>query len=425
MPRKKKARQPTISDFFQERLKEVQARQGTPGVFLGQDAERVVIGIPLPAFSLQYLYSANVYPLGRMEMLIGESDSCKTAFLFEKGRWFLSTPGGGFVYLLNEARDPAALRSSIIGEDLLSDGRFVLEGPCESMEDWQRRISHKEYGWLRKLEAVHEEIGDCAFPFLLGLDSITGTTNEKTIASIDEAGHASISFAQDANLLNQYAKYLFQRLYPWPVSFVCTNHIKYGQDRYGNRVMRIPGGDELRYVSTYIVLLKHVKDIERTSVDGGRRIRFETVKTMGDRRIIEAEFLWLYNQHQVPQKSWWDWHSASTELLLSLSLSYPEKLQDILTFPTVYKNQRSCSCPELGLPKPAPYAEVGAALMDPQNEKVLQALQDRLGIRRYRLFEFGISYRGQQERALAEGSLESESPTREPSDGEPTSLPAD
>jgi hypothetical protein len=293
------------------------------------------------------------------------------------------------------------------------------------MEDWQRRISHKEYGWLRKLEAVHEEIGDCAFPFLLGLDSITGTTNEKTIASIDEAGHASVSFAQDANLLNQYAKYLFQRLYPWPVSFVCTNHIKYGQDRYGNRVMRIPGGDELRYVSTYIVLLKHVKDIERTSVDGGRRIRFETVKTMGDRRIIEAEFLWLYNQHQVPQKSWWDWHSASTELLLSLSLSYPEKLQDILTFPTVYKNQRSCSCPELGLPKPVPYAEVGAALMDPQNEKVLQALQDRLGIRRYRLFEFGISYRGQQERALAEGSLESESPTREPSDGEPTSLPAD
>ena len=389
-------------DFFQSQTTAAENKLGHRDALVGTEAERVVIGLPLKAFSLQYLYSSSVYPLGRMEMKIGESDSCKTAKLFESGRWFLREPGGGFIYLLNEGRDPADLRTSIIGEGLLGGGGFRLEGPCAALEDWQRRTT----GWLHKVEANFKKIGGCAFPFMLGLDSITGTTNEKAIANIDEEGCAKLTFGQDANLLNQYAKYLFQRVYRWPIAFICTNHIKYGQDRHGNKVMRIPGGDELRYASTYITHLSKSKDIDRLDVAGGRRIVVKTMKSMGDRREVVVDFVWNYDANGI-QTSLWDWHAASVELLMNFSGEKGKRVEEIIEFRDVSKPRRTCACPALGIRKADSYDAVGKALME--NSQVLTALQNHFGIKRRREFQTNVPYVDQIEEAIKAREVEKHS----------------
>jgi hypothetical protein len=320
---------PDAKNLLSDTLIENKARTGS---LTGAEAERVCIGIPLAAFSLQYLHSSDVYPLGRMGMLVGESDSCKTAFMFEQKRWFLRALGGAAVYLLNEARDPADLRSSIVGPELLGDGRFKLEGPCQSLEAWQRACTRL----IQRFEGRFKDLGGCAFPLYLGLDSITGTTNERVIAKIDEDGCASIGFGQDANLLNIYSKFLFQRLYPWPISFVATSHIKFGQDKYGNKVMKIPGGDSIRYASTYITLLKKIKDIERVDCAGGRRLELKMIKSMGEHRVISVDFTWIFEDGV--QYSTFDWHGATVELLAGFTGERRKPVEDLVTFPDFNKS---------------------------------------------------------------------------------------
>ncbi len=383
--------------FFAAQVSDAQAKNG--GVLVGNEAERVCIGLPLRAFSLQYVHSSDVYPLGRMGMTIGESDSCKTAYLFEQMRWFLNAQDGGAVYELNEARDPADLRTSIVGKDQLDSGRFKLEGPCESLEHWQRNVT----AMLHQFENTFKIKGGCAFPVLIGLDSITGTTNERVIKNIDETGCAQLTFGQDANLLNQYAKYLFQRLYKWPIAFVCTNHIKYGTDKYNNKIMRIPGGDELRYVSTYIThFQKEGKDIERRGLSGGRKLRMKLMKSMGDHRSILVEFVWYHENGQ--QKSIWDWHGATVTMLDECSGDVGKEVKEICSIEDLSAAHRTAKCPTLGIRKATPYGEIGKALME--DAKVLRALQDYFGVKRRRVFEDGVPYVDQIRQAIESDEVE-------------------
>ncbi len=390
----------SVSDMLNDQAESAQARNGAPGVMVGGASERVCIGLPLKALVLQYLYSSDCYPLGRMEMLIGESDSNKTAFLFEKFRWFLREPKGGAVYELNEARDPADFRTSIVGAPLLSDGRFLLEGPCASLEHWQRNIT----GLLHKFENKFKQKGGCAFPLIIGLDSITGTTNEKAIKAIDEEGCAKIMFGIDANLLNLYAKYIFQRIYPWPFAFVCTNHVKFGQDKYGNKVMRIPGGDELRYVSTYITHLTKVKDIDRVSVGGGREIKIKMLKSQGDHRSATVDFVWWFDEKTGEQTSVWNWHAATIALLESFAGERRKDIQDMCLIQDYNKNSQTAKCPTLGIKKSTPLDQIGSAIM--ADKKVLTALQNYFGIKRRRPFELDVPYSQQIQEALKAGDTE-------------------
>lgn len=386
----------TPADFLSDQVSDSKARNG--GVLLGNEAERVCIGLPLKAFSLQYLHSSDVYPLGRMDMHIGESDSCKSAYAFEKMRWFLREDQSAAVYLLNESRDPAELRASIIGKERLGDGRFKLEGPCASLEDWQRKLTW----YVHRFEEKFKSKG-CAFPVNITLDSLTGTTNENVIASIDELGHAKIGYGQDANLINTYAKYLFQRLYKFPIALVTTNHIKYGSDSRGNRIMKIPGGDELRYVSTYISHLKKVgKDIDRLDVAGGRLIEVTMMKSMGDHRSLQVEFSWVHENGEM--KSTWNWHAATVTFLAGFTGERRKLVDEVVNFPGYTKSSKSCACPAVGIKKNAPFDVVGQAIM--ADAKVLKALQDLFGVKRRRAFQVGVPYDQQIAAAIAAGDTE-------------------
>lgn len=78
MMRKKKETSPPVTDDFFAMQLDAQRKANLP-----------IIGIPLNAVSLRYLFGNDVFPVGRMTELVGVSESCKTAFLFELYRWHI------------------------------------------------------------------------------------------------------------------------------------------------------------------------------------------------------------------------------------------------------------------------------------------------------------------------------------------------
>jgi hypothetical protein len=363
--------------------------------YMGQDAEKVALGIPLGAFSLQLLYSSNVYRLGLIEVHSGVTDSCKTALLFEKFRWFIANQGKAF-YGLNESRDPAELRTSIIGKENLVPSKFTMRGPYSTLEEWQVDLTTI----IKSHQARYSLDGNSTFPLITGIDSITGTTNTKTVEGIMEKGHATLGFAQDANLINTYLKTIAPKVSPWPISLIFNSHIRYEVDKYGNRKEKIPGGLAVVYGMTYHSMMsKSTKEFNRAGAAGGYRITIKMAKVAGTPRQIDVDYLW-YHDEGNSQTTIWDWHGASMENLAVLGKNPKYKaLKDIINITSVHGDKTTC--PTLGYNKPALSSEVGATLM--QDEKILTQLQDFFGIKRRPVFVPGKSFREQKEEALRAG----------------------
>jgi hypothetical protein len=54
---------------------------GDDRFYTGSESEQLVVGLPLPALCLRYLFQSTVFPLSRMTMITGQQGSCKSAFL--------------------------------------------------------------------------------------------------------------------------------------------------------------------------------------------------------------------------------------------------------------------------------------------------------------------------------------------------------
>lgn len=384
------------SAWFANNLTEAESKRSEERVYSGK--KYAVLGVPLPALSQQILFRSTVYALGRMGLLIGESDVGKTFMLYELMRWHLAIDGGAR-YVLNEGRDTPEARDSILRKYINEFNFYRNEEPCANIEEWQTIIT-RQIQWF---EEKFQKANGSHFCWITGLDSVTGSTNKSANDKIEESGFASLQFAQDANLINIYSKFLFHRVHRLPFSFLATSHIKYGQDKFGNRIMRIPGGDALRYNSTYILLLTKLgKDIMRPGGVGGRRLSVKSMKNFGDHSEIEVEYLfWREDGQQVTV---WDWHGATIEHLINLSGEKAKAVADIIQFPTINKTVRTVSCPKLGFPKAEIYSKVGQALM--ANEKILRPLQELFGVQQRVAFRTGVPYRQQIDEAVAAGSVE-------------------
>ena len=200
MARKKSDSSSMFGEFFSTQMSSAQNALGRGDIYVGNESQEIVIGLPFGAFSLRYLFQNDCFPLSRMTEIYGPSGSCKTALLFEIFRWHVDM-NGGYVYNHTEARDTPDLRTSIIGRD--KDKNFPSE-TCSSVEDWQRKIT----SWLKKSNEMFPSKGSCPFPVAIGVDSLTGVTTDSDISDIWETGSASIGFAKSANLINTYCKFM-------------------------------------------------------------------------------------------------------------------------------------------------------------------------------------------------------------------------
>ena len=180
----------SFGNFFLNSMVTGAKSKTSGGSLVASEAERVVIGIPIPALSAQILHGSDVDPLGRMNLFCGDSTAGKSALSWEKGRWFLKhDEDAGVDYVLNEPRDSPDYRRSVFTDEYIDR---VLVNRTESCEAWQRHFTQ----FIQNMEKTFKARSGCAWPGLLILDSTTGTTSERVIAKIEEVRGRKNQLAQ-------------------------------------------------------------------------------------------------------------------------------------------------------------------------------------------------------------------------------------
>lgn len=366
-----------------------------------ENHDKIVIGLPLQAISLRYLFSNDVFPYSRMTELVGVSESCKTAFLFEIYRWHIFNTTelvqydpkelhGGYVHNLVEPRDSPDLRESILQLGPYSPYPVIRSN---SVEDWQKSCAD----WIKKAEERFE-MGAMPYPVALGLDSLTAVTTQDEMDKTWAQGYADPGFSQIAKSINMWVKVFFNKMAPWPVSFIGVNHLKEHRAHNGAVDRKVPGGTALKFASTFMFRLARKGDDIDTLNESGRNIEIVTEKNSlspANHEKLKVRMTWRFDDNGE-QQTIWDWHDSSIELLTSFDATRKKRISEIVNIENVDKSRRTADCAALGLKKTS-WHEIGKAIMD--EPEIVQGLDRFFGIRHRHKFQMGVPYRDQVARA--------------------------
>lgn len=406
---KKKSRQPSIwvgsqrdaslDSMFAAIATAVSDQTGMDGILLGDIADKTIVGLPFPALVLRYLFQSVVLPLGRIIQLAGMFGSCKSAFLYEIMRWHASY-GGGSALAECENKDASQMRSGIMEYNEMWLRRIEF-GPADTLQEWQKFLTSN----LLQFKTVMDAPGGPGrtIPICMGIDSLTATDSETEIAKVEEAGHSSLGYATQANLITRFMRQgVVKHLRGYPFTIVGTNHLKISmeQSQPGVKMTKTPGGEAVNFMATFLVEMQRIKDISTQDYDGIRvKIKMAKNSVGPSRKTAEAQLLWW----QAPdpgtgnfrQRFVWDWDTASVELLLSFTdpksknKTLGKSLQDIHG---IVRDSASTSHSRvLGIHSPVPHRVVGQALE--HRPDLLDAMYPLLGISKYSVFQPGMDYR--------------------------------
>jgi RecA/RadA recombinase len=379
-------------------------------VSIGSEPESMLVGLPLPALCLRYLFQSTTFPLSRITQITGEEGSAKSAFLYEMFRWHM-VYGGGAVLAENENKDSPELRHSLLQWHDPYLARLIVTS-THALEEWQD-VFTKFIDMGRKRQDDKTGPGRTV-PIIFGVDSLMATAPQSEIDAVNRDGHASRGYALAANLIARYMRTMPERIKRYPFSVVGTNHLKPGTDARGLPTSTVPGGKAVKFMETFEIEMRRAAqcDIDRLEY-GGLRLKLIAKKnSLGpSRKMITAEMLWWYaddGNGTFRQQTAWDWDAATIELLLSFENAKGKKtiykrLMDICDV-KVSKSNRVAWSKTLGIDQAdaAPYRVVGAALE--QRPDLLNQMYQVLGITPRRPFQPGVDYRDLLETAKDEAS---------------------
>jgi len=378
-------------------------------ISIGSQAEENLVGLPIPALCLRYLFQSTVLPLSRMLQIVGEEGSAKSSFLYEIMRWHAMF-GGGTVLAENENKDSPELRHSLLEwrEDWLNR---VIVKPTYSLEEWQDVFSSFiDYA----IEAQEKQGGSGrTVPIVFAVDSIMATAPQSEIDAVNKDGHSSRGYALAANLVARYMRVLPSKIKNYPFTVIGTNHLKPGTDARGLPTSTTPGGKSVKFMETYEIEMKRAQncdiDVQEYS---GLRIKFIARKnSLGpSRKTITAELLWwnrqcedgMWRQHTI-----WDWDTASIDLLVAFENTKGKKtlynkICEVTGLKVVSKSLRTAYSTVLGVPASAPvsFRRIGELLE--QRPDVLTELYPLIGIMQRKEFKAGTDYREVVNQAVGE-----------------------
>lgn len=368
-------------------------------VLVGSEAERLVVGLPLPALCLRYLFQSTVLPLSRIIQITGEEGCCKSALLFEIMRWHM-VHGGGGVYIENEDKDSPELRQSILdwNERWLRRLEFTK---TYDLESWQAALT-KFVMLLREQQSAEGGPGH-TIPVCLGIDSIMSTAPRSEIEAMRESGHAQRGYALAAQLITRYMRGMPELLQCFPFTVVGINHLKPSTDYMGRPTNTKPGGMAVKFHETFELEMHRAPtpDIDLLEY-GGLRLKITSRKnSIGpSRKSIGAEMLWWQGDVRgvIRQQTAWDWDTATIELLLSFENAKGKKtiynrLMEIIDLRVANKSRREVWSSVLGIPQNAPvhYRQAGAMLE--QRVDLLERIYPILAITPRYPFTPGVDYR--------------------------------
>lgn len=386
-----------IDDLFDGLCEEARKHFGADNIFTGSEAEQLLVGLPLPALCLRYLFQSTVLPLSRMGQIVGEEGCCKSSLLYEIFRW-VRMFGGRNVLMEAESKDSPMLRASILNYD----EKAVILKPCDCLEDWQEGLTHFIKWAKHQLEGTKSAPGPGRIvPMGFGIDSLMGKACRDTIEKITKEGCAHRAFPAEALLISQYMKFVPQQIANWPFIIWGINHLKPGQDSAGRPKNNISGGKSLKFQETYEIEMHRVKDIKKVDIQGITLKLVMRKNSLGPSRLsINVDMLWWFDEdHEYTQRTVFDWNAASIELLLSFEGSRFNKLMEVCDIHVVDKSKKLIWSEALGVPRSSPvtFSEAGELLED--NPEILRRLYPLLHIREMQEFQPGVEYRKQLEEA--------------------------
>jgi len=439
-----RSREMPVEAFWHASCAAVTKKTGNVDIITSGESEARIIGIPFPSLSLAYLFGNTVLPLGRSGQIVGLPGSCKTLFL-----WFLQAMhleyGGVTTNFANEGKDSPDLRNSIFNHRKSWMNRSVIH-PTFALEDWmeglihwikivyqqcdptgriptfQRKAKGKGKGGSKSeededtmLDLIEaDDIPNSAeakrarkqspgygwkIPIGFSVDSLMSTPPREQGDKILLTGSPERSFPIGANLLSAYCKLLPRLIDNKPITFWGTNHLKPTTDSAGRPSNNIPGGQAFKFMETFRLIMRRISLIDRTN-RGGALIELKCDKnSLGQTGAkLQATVMWewvKWNDGKYRQYTFWDWHSATTDMLLArskLTVSMANQIYDIVDINASPKTRRAWS-KTLGIPKSSPvtYHEIGR-LID-NSPEIRFELSPLLNISTRGVFAPGVAFR--------------------------------
>ena len=365
------------------------------------DTGGLVIGVPLPSLSFEYLLENTVLPFGRMTQILGKEGSCKSGLAMDMVRWVVVQSGGVGCLFENESKFSPDWALSIIGWEY---EKMLAVLPCRSMNDWQKRLLKT----TRELQlAMDIKNGGMLYPVLMIVDSIMGKSLEESQDRVTAAGFAGRDFAVEAASITKFMRAYPHRILEWPFHLVCINHLRPKMDPHTKTVDRDrAGGRGKEFQETFELEVSRVKDLRTTKYDGlGLKIKCYKNSLGSSRRTIPVEVRWWREEIPCRDNDWlqvteWCWDASTVDMLASLVDSEKARVRDVIDI-SVSGNRGYSK--RLGVKSSEPISKAELGKMIHSDPVLMAELRRALGIKVRDVFKPGVDYFVQ--RGVAKGQL--------------------
>lgn len=453
-----------LDDCLEEARKRAQVKQLFDGQVLSADETIAqLICIPMPALAPRFLFGGDGWPLSRFFMVSGEEESCKSAFLNEVGTWHRAL-GGHYVVIETEQKDGTGLRNSFFNYDKkawhftrarsqdewnriffwwVEQFHGMMDGFYREASDDEKRKTEKKKKNAKEDEGAKlkgkskwnkeekptsktwvEGRGRIA-PICLGVDSLSAVLIERFMDEMLDEGAPDLNHPLGAKLLSDFFKVGPKSLTLYPITFMAVSHLRHKQaspqtPHIQERVTT--GGKAPRFQMTTEIEMKRLnKGQEAYSHDKYGEIFYIPLSmlirknSLAPHEFLNVKMGWYFDPDDIDpltgekrQKSFFDWHSATIELLMDcakagtsgkgFSAGRAGGIRDLIDLHGDSNRRLLWSkALEIGEKEKVNYFEAGQIL-----EAKIQAepefrnqLYELMGIRQRRMFQPGVDLREQ------------------------------
>jgi hypothetical protein len=364
------------------------------------DANKIVVGLPLPCLAFEFLIQNEVWPLGRFTQIVGKHGTCKSALTFEMARWFKMAQG--MIYLFeNETKYSPDYALSIIGYPDKPEDEVLVHIACQSVDDWQEKLQSMTAFCQKQM--LQKEIGK-KLPVMFIVDSLMGKLAVESQNKIEKEGHAGRSHPLEAMMINSFLKKYPQDIEEWPMCLVATNHLKPTKNDQGMEERKIAGGAAPGFQETFELEMGRDASAKINLIDeenfemGGLKLVIKCKKnSLGETdRKIKAQIKWVQREDEETgefrQYTEWDWPTATVALLDSYDAGRRERINEICHIGGSGNKYYSKT---FGIPSSDPITphELGKLI---ENDPVVKnKLRKLFGIKPRKVFQPGVSYDAQ------------------------------
>ena len=391
------------SGLLKSMMHEAAKEFGDPDICTAGEAGRLVLGVPLPCFALEYLFQNTVLPFGRVMQLAGVEGTCKSGVACEIARWFIVKCGGIAAVKEHESKYSPDWTMSIIGWENEDSFGYV---PCDSVDDWQKRQLYFLNKIKKQMQGTSTEPGPgMVYPVLSIVDSIMGKGTKDSQQRIDDNGSAGRDFPIEAQSITKYMRHVPQKIRQWPFFIILVNHEKPQKDPQTQAIIRNKaGGRGKEFQETFEIGMSKIKKIATKDYDG-LTLQMRCYKNslgVTDRKLQVDVRWWDQPLNEDDPKSPWkqhtvfDWHGATIDLLMRMKKSKtPDKGKVNGVIDLVESAGKRVHSERLGISKDDALSYSEAGLVLHENEEVKQDLRRVFGVKTRPAFEPGVDYRRQ------------------------------